>query len=49
VLKSADDNGFTVSVSTKVKEEGAKRPKWVDVDHAFGYDDVKYTKYLIKF
>jgi ribosome maturation factor RimP len=49
VLKAADENGFTVGIVTKVKEEGAKRPKMVEVEHAFSYDDVKYTKYLIKF
>jgi ribosome maturation factor RimP len=48
-LKEADEQHFTVSVPTKVKEEGAKRPKMVDVDNTFGYDDVKYTKYQIKF
>jgi ribosome maturation factor RimP len=48
-LKGADEQHFTVSVPTKVKEEGVKRPKMVDVDNTFGYDDVKYTKYQIKF
>jgi ribosome maturation factor RimP len=48
-LKEADEQHFTVSVPTKVKEKGAKRPKMVDVDNTFGYDDVKYTKYQIKF
>jgi ribosome maturation factor RimP len=48
-LKEADENHFTVSVPTKVKEEGAKRPKMVDLDNTFSYDDVKYTKYQIKF
>jgi ribosome maturation factor RimP len=48
-LKEADEQHFTVSVPTKVKEEGAKRPKIVDLDNEFSYDDVKYTKYQIKF
>ena len=33
----------------KVKPEGAKRPKWVDQDMTFAYDEIKYTKYLISF
>ena len=33
----------------KLKEEGAKRPKLVDKDLTFGYDEVKWTKYVIDF
>ena len=49
VLTASDDSGFTVAVPQKVKEEGAKRPKMVEVEHTFGYDEVKHTKYLISF
>ena len=49
VLKDANDSLFVVSVPTKVKEEGAKRPKLVDIDETFTYDNIKYTKYLISF
>ena len=49
VLKDANDSQFVVSVPTKVKEEGAKRPKLVDIDETFTYDNIKYTKYLISF
>ncbi|WP_031531614.1 MULTISPECIES: ribosome assembly cofactor RimP [unclassified Bacteroides] len=49
VLKNANDSQFVVSVPTKVKEEGAKRPKLVDIDETFTYDNIKYTKYLISF
>ncbi len=48
-LRSADENQFVVGVQKKVKEEGSKRPKLVEEDETFGYDDVKYTKYLITF
>ena len=40
---------FTVTVQKKVKEEGAKRPKMVDEDLTFTYEEIKYTKYLISF
>lgn len=46
-LKSATDDGFTITVSRKVKPEGAKRPVMVDEDETFGYGDVKYTKNFI--
>ena len=49
LLKEADERHFTVTTRKKVKEEGAKRPKWVDEDLDFGYDEIKYTKYLISF
>ncbi len=49
VLKDANNSQFVVSVPTKVKEEGAKRPKLVDIDETFTYDNIKYTKYLISF
>ncbi len=49
ILKDADEDKFVVTVKKKVKEEGAKRPKIVDEDLTFTYDEIKYTKYLISF
>jgi ribosome maturation factor RimP len=49
VLKDADEDKFTITAQKKVKEEGAKRPKLVDEDICFAYDEIKYTKYLISF
>lgn len=49
VLKNADEQHFTVTVQKKVKEEGMKRPKMVDEDLDFTYEEIKYTKYLISF
>lgn len=49
VLGNVTAEGFTLTVQEKVKEEGAKRPKLTDRELAFGYQDVKYTKYLIDF
>ncbi|WP_294627538.1 ribosome assembly cofactor RimP [uncultured Bacteroides sp.] len=48
-LKSADEEKFTVSVQKKVKMEGEKRPKLVEEDETFTYEQIKYTKYLISF
>ena len=49
VLKEADETHFTVTISKKVKLEGEKRPKMVEEDVTFAYDEIKYTKYLINF
>ncbi len=48
-LKRANEKDFTVTVRKKVKPEGAKRPKWVDEDVTLTYEEIKYTKYLIRF
>ena len=47
VLKEAGEDNFTVTIERKVKPEGAKRPKLVEEDVTFAYDEIKYTKYLI--
>ena len=49
VLKDANEENFTVTIEKKVKPEGAKRPKLVEEDITFAYDEIKYTKYLISF
>ncbi len=49
VLESADEDKFVAAVQKKVKAEGDKRPKLVEVEETFAYEDVKYTKYLISF
>ena len=49
VLKDANEEQFVVGVEKKVKVEGSKRPKMVEEDETFRYEDIKYTKYLISF
>ena len=49
ILKSADSEKFVVTITKKVKSETSKRKVEVEEDLAFGYDEVKYTKYLIRF
>ncbi|MCR4922061.1 MAG: ribosome assembly cofactor RimP [Bacteroidaceae bacterium] len=48
ILLSVEDDGFTMSVEQKVKEEGRKRPVTREVAQHFAFADVAYTKYLIK-
>ena len=49
VLRDATEEAFTVTVTKQVKPEGAKRKITVEEDEVFPYDEVKYTKYLIRF
>ena len=49
VLKDANEETMTVTLMKKVKLEGAKRPKMVEEDVTFKYEEIKYTKYLISF
>ena len=49
VLKEATEDKMTLTISKKVRLEGEKRPKLMDEDLTFSYDEIKYTKYLINF
>ena len=49
MMKSADEEGFVVTVIEKQKVEGKKRPQMVEVDKAFKYGDVKWVKNIIDF
>lgn len=48
-LKSANELEFVVEVEKQVKPEGAKRKVTVIEDVTFTYNQVKYTKYIIRF
>jgi len=48
-LTAATADGFTITVPTKTKVEGKKRPEMIDVEHTFKYDEIKYTKNIIQF
>jgi ribosome maturation factor RimP len=49
VLKACGSEGFTVTITKMEKPEGAKRKIAVEEDLSFKYEEVKYTKYLIRF
>lgn len=49
VLKSCNDKEFIVTTTSKVKPEGSKKKIEVEKDTTFGYDQIKYTKYIISF
>ena len=49
ILKDANEESFTISISKKEKPQGAKRPIIVEEDLQFTYDSIKYTKYIINF
>lgn len=47
-LIEVGDDGFTMEVEQKIKPEGAKRPRKELVGMHFTFDEVAYTKYVIK-
>ena len=49
ILKSADEQGIILIVETKVKPEGAKRKQMITEESAYGFDEIKYAKYVISF
>lgn len=49
LLRKVDDDSFTIIVEAKEKPEGAKRPVKVEREITLRYDDVKHTKYHLKF
>ena len=49
VLKDANEERIALTIQKKVKPEGAKRPKLVEEDVIYTYEEIKYTKYLISF
>jgi ribosome maturation factor RimP len=49
ILKSADENAAVITVSGKEKRENAKRRTAVYEDRTYAYDEIKYTKNIIRF
>ena len=47
VLKSVEGRDFTMTIREKQKQEGKKRPVFVDVDKTYAMDHVEYAKYLL--
>ena len=47
-LLSVSEEGFQLGIVQKVKEEGKKRPVTKEIPTDFRFEDVAYTKYLIK-
>ena len=47
-LLSADEEAFEVGVMQKVQEEGKKRPVLKEVAMRFTFDEVAFTRYMIK-
>ena len=49
LLKEANEEGITLTVSVKVKEEGMKRPKLQEQDKPFSFSEIKQTQYVIDY
>lgn len=49
VLVEADEAGIVVAVEKQVKPEGAKRKMTIQEEQSYRFEEIKYTKYLIRF
>ena len=49
ILKDADENGATITIEKKVKAEGSKRKATFEEDLTYLYNEIKQTKYIIRF
>jgi ribosome maturation factor RimP len=49
ILKEAGDEEIILTVQKQIKPEGAKRKVSVEEDMTFPYNEIKQTKYLIRF
>jgi len=49
ILKEVDATGFVLEIEKSEKPEGAKRKILISEDLTFTYDDIKTTKYIIRF
>ncbi|MDR0542194.1 MAG: ribosome assembly cofactor RimP [Dysgonamonadaceae bacterium] len=48
ILKAADENAVVLTIQKRIKPEGAKRKTTVEEELTFAYNEIKYTKYVIK-
>lgn len=48
-LKEADDTGFTLTTTKRIRNEGEKHKIEVSENIRLSYEETKYTKYLISF
>jgi ribosome maturation factor RimP len=49
VLQAADEQSATLAVAKEVKPEGGKRKVKVFENQTCGYDEIKYTKNILRF
>lgn len=49
LLKEVHEEGITLTVSVKVKEEGMKRPKLQEQNKPFSFSEIKQTQYVIDY
>ena len=49
ILKDANEDGIVLTIEKQVKPEGAKRKITIEEDENFKYEEIKYTKYSIRF
>ena len=49
ILQSADEAGMTITVTKRMQAEGSKSKETFPEDQTYRYDEIKYTKQIIRF
>ena len=49
ILKSADESGITLTVKKQTKQEGSKRKETILEEQKYTYDEINYTKNILRF
>jgi ribosome maturation factor RimP len=49
ILKEVGETQFVLTIEKQVKPEGAKRKITIEEDMSFDYNEIKYTKNIIRF
>ena len=49
LLKEANEEEITLTLTVKVKEEGMKRPKLQEEERQLSFNDIKQTQYVIDY
>jgi Uncharacterized protein conserved in bacteria len=49
ILIAANESGVTISIERRKNSEGSKRKETVIEDYPYKYDEIKYTKNIIRF
>ena len=49
ILQSVDESGVTISITRRIPAKGSKRKETFTEDQTYRYDEIKYTKNIIRF
>jgi ribosome maturation factor RimP len=49
ILQAADEKGLTLSVKRQAQPQGSKRKKNVEEEQSYTFDEIKQTRYILRF